>query len=466
MHRTAMTRRRRLAVVSALALGIGTAALGAGPATVLASGATRTITGTLHDGATYLIQVPRPWNGTLVLYSHGYVTPGSANPAMDAPDPLTAGWLLDNGYALAGSSYATTGWAVQQAIPDQLSTLNTFDRRVRSPARTIAWGNSLGGMITAGLLQVAPDRFAAALPMCGVVAGGVGTWNVALDSALAIQQLLGPASGLQIVNISDPTTNLGIAEEVLATAQATPQGRARIALASALGDIPGWFDPASPEPAPTDYVTQEANQFLWESEVDGPFAFDLRAELEGRAGGNVSWTTGVNFTYQLKHSSDYAEVRALYAAAGMSLSADVSTLQHATPITADPSAVRYLTKYIVFNGEIHRPVLTLHTTGDGLVVNQDEQAYRNVAQDAGDGQNLREGYVSRAGHCTFTPAETIAAFQTLMHRVTTGMWGSSTSAARLEAAATALGPTYNTVPAAFVVFKPTRFLRPYDLGTS
>ena len=87
MHRTAMTRRRRLAVVSALALGIGTAALGAGPATVLASGATRTITGTLHDGATYLIQVPRPWNGTLVLYSHGYVTPGSANPALDAPDP-------------------------------------------------------------------------------------------------------------------------------------------------------------------------------------------------------------------------------------------------------------------------------------------------------------------------------------------------------------------------------------------
>jgi hypothetical protein len=271
---------------------------------------------------------------------------------------------------------------------------------------------------------------------------------------------------LQVVNITDPTANLGIAETLLATGQATPQGRARIALASALGDIPGWFDPASPEPAPTDYVTQEANQFLWETEVDGPFAFALRAELEARAGGNVSWTTGVNFTYQLKHSSDYTEVEALYTAAGMSLSADVATLQNATPIAPDPSAVRYLTKYIVFNGVLDRPVLTLHTTGDGLVVNQDEQAYRNVAQDAGDGQMLREGYVSRAGHCTFTPAETIAAFQTLIHRVDTGMWGSSTSAARLEAAATALGPTYNTVPAAFIVFRPTRFLRPYDLGTN
>jgi pimeloyl-ACP methyl ester carboxylesterase len=465
MHRRPTTRRRRLAVVCALALGVGTAALGAGPANVFASGA-RTINGTLRDGATYLIQVPANWNGTLVLYSHGYVVPGSPNPAMDVGDPLTGAWLLGNGYALAGSSYATTGWAVQQAIPDQLDTLNAFDRRVGTPVRTIAWGHSLGGMITAALLQVAPDRFAAALPMCGVVAGGVGTWNVALDSAFAIQQLLAPTAGLQVVDITNPPANLDIAEAVLAGAQATAAGRARIALASALGDIPGWFDPSSPEPAPTDYVTQEANQFLWETEVDGPFAFELRAELEARAGGNVSWTTGVNFTYQIKTSSDYAEVKALYAAAGLNLDADIAALQSATPIARDPSAVRYLTKYIVFNGDLDRPVLTLHTTGDGLVVNQDEQAYRNVAQDAGDGQMLREGYVSRAGHCTFTPAETIAAFQTLIHRVNTGKWGSSTSAARLEAAATALGPAYNTVPAAFVVFKPTKFLRPFDLGTN
>ena len=464
MHCRQTTRRRRLSLMCALALGAGTAAIGAGPATVLAAGHARTITGTLHDGATYLIQVPANWNGTLVLYSHGYVTPGSPNPATDVGDPLTGQWLLGNGYALAGSSYATTGWALQQAIPDQLSTLNTFDRRVGTPSRTIAWGHSLGGMITAALLQLAPDRFTAALPMCGVVGGGVGTWNVALDSAVAVQQLLGPTSGLQVVDITNPTGNLGIAEALFAGAQATPQGRARIAFASALGDIPGWFDPASPEPAPTDYVTQEANQFLWETQVDGPFAFALRAELEARAGGNVSWTTGVNFTQQLRESSDYAEVQALYAAAGLSLSSDIATLQGSAPIVAAPKAVKYLTKYIVFNGDLDRPVLTLHTTGDGLVVNQDEQAYRNVAQDAGDGQMLREGYVSRAGHCTFTPAETIAAFETLIHRVNTGMWGDSTAADDLETTATALGPTYNTVPAAFIVFKPTRFLRPYDLG--
>jgi len=30
------------------------------------------------DGATYLIEVPANWNGTLFRYSHGYVIPGHA----------------------------------------------------------------------------------------------------------------------------------------------------------------------------------------------------------------------------------------------------------------------------------------------------------------------------------------------------------------------------------------------------
>ena len=46
-----------------------------------------TQTGTLPDGATHIIEVPANWNGTLLLYSHGYVVPGSANLAVDAGDP-------------------------------------------------------------------------------------------------------------------------------------------------------------------------------------------------------------------------------------------------------------------------------------------------------------------------------------------------------------------------------------------
>ncbi|MBO0789325.1 MAG: hypothetical protein J2P33_24960, partial [Actinobacteria bacterium] len=89
------------------------------------TGAVATTTGTLPDGASYKIECPAgAWNGTLFLYSHGYVTPGAPNPAQDSGDPVTAGWLLDHGFALAGSSYASTGWAIQQALPDQIGTLD------------------------------------------------------------------------------------------------------------------------------------------------------------------------------------------------------------------------------------------------------------------------------------------------------------------------------------------------------
>src|SRR5580692_11094795 len=254
-----------------------------------------TKTGTFSDGATYLMEVPSNWNGTLFLYSHGYVAPGSPNPATDVGDPATGAFLLANGFALAGSSYATTGWALHEALTDQIAVLDLFDTVFPHPVATIAWGHSLGGIITAGLIQRNPKRFSAAQPMCGVLSGGVATWNTALDGAFAFATLLAPGTGLQLVNITNPEANLALAEEMLAVAQKSPQGRARIALAAALGDLPGWFVPTSPEPSRTDFASQEANQFLWDQQVDFPFVFAFRAELEARAGGNVSWNTGVDY---------------------------------------------------------------------------------------------------------------------------------------------------------------------------
>ena len=202
-----------------------------------------TRTGALPDAATYLIEVPPNWNGTLFLYSHGYVAPGNPNPAMDVGDPATGLFLLSSGFALAGSSYAHTGWAVEEALPDQIAVLDIFKQEFGTPARTIAWGHSLGGIITAGLIQRYPERFDAALPMCGVLSGGVATWNAALDSAFVFKTLLAPGSGLQVVHIANPVANLALAEEMLSEAQSTPQGRARLALAVALADGRGFCQP-------------------------------------------------------------------------------------------------------------------------------------------------------------------------------------------------------------------------------
>jgi pimeloyl-ACP methyl ester carboxylesterase len=432
----------------------------------------KTYKGKFPDGATYVIQVPSNWNGTLVLYSHGYVVPGSSNPAKDVGDPITGTYLLTNGYALGGSSYATTGWAIRQALPDQIKVLDTFKSLVGAPTRTIAWGHSLGGMVTAGLVQKYPTRFDAALPMCGVVAGGVGTWNQALDSAFAFDVLLGANSGLQVVNISDPNKNIGIAETLLAAAQKTAAGKARIALAAALDDTPGWFDPLSPEPSSTDYATQEANQYLWLLEIDFPFAFDFRAELEGRAKGNPSWNNGVNYSPQLKNSVDYPEVQALYKAAGLSLDDDLKALNDAARIKAKASALSYLERNIIFDGQIPIPVLTLHTKGDGLVVVEDESAYEDVVDREHDGALLRQLFVHRAGHCEFTPAETVVAFDALVTRLDSGKWP-ALGAGVLNKAAKGLGTSFNVlsvngknvhVTPAYFKFQPAEFLRPFDSG--
>src|SRR4029077_13660480 len=117
------------------------------------------------------------------------------------------------------SAYKTSGWAVQDALVDQIALLNYFTRTYGETERTIAWGHSLGGMITAGLVQRNPERFAGALPMCGVLAGAVGVWNSSLDGEFAFKTLLAPnATTLQLVHIADPQGNLIQAETILAIA--------------------------------------------------------------------------------------------------------------------------------------------------------------------------------------------------------------------------------------------------------
>ena len=117
---------------------------------------------------------------------------------------------------------------------------------------------------------------------------------------------------------------------------------------------------------------------MWLQTESLPTEFASRAELEpGR--GNPSFNTGVNYKYQLSRSRDYAEVQALYTAAGLSLDADLAALKTAPRIAADPGALTYATDNIIYNGQLTVPVLTLHTTGDGLVASENEKAYARLS---------------------------------------------------------------------------------------
>src|SRR5260370_29921324 len=123
------------------------------------------------------------------------------------------------------------------------------------------------------------------------------------------------------------------------------------------------------------------------------------------------------------------------------MSRDLLTLDGPPKMSSDTSAVGYQAKYIYFNGDISVPVRPMHTIGDGLVVPENEQAYRSVVDRAGNRDLLRQVFVHRAGHCTFTPAETITAVQTLENRLSTGRWKVPSPAA-MNSHAAALGTPY------------------------
>ena len=422
--------------------------------------------------AQFIIETPQKWNGTLFLYSHGYVAPGGSNPASASPDPATGEWLLANGFGLAASSYSSTGWAIEDALHDQIALLDYIDKQLK-PKRVIAIGASLGGIITAGLIQDYPQRFAGGISLCGVLAGGVATWNTGLDAAYAFKTLLAPGSRLQLVHIGDPQANAKLAADLEAQAVQTPAGRARMALVGALADIPGWFLPTQPEPAPTDYAAIAAAQAQWESRIDFPFAFGYRAELEKRAGGNPSWNVGVDYRAELQRSPYRDEVAALYRAAAINLDADLAALNGGATIEPDAGAVAYLNRFISFNGDIAVPVITAHTTADGLVIPENDSDYGDVVRAAGHAALLRQLYVHRSGHCAFTSAEVIVIVKAMLHRLDTGKWDDAAlDAGALNAAAQALGVQDNSIGGffaaapAFTDYSPGQYPRSFTAGSA
>ncbi|MDH6549536.1 prolyl oligopeptidase family serine peptidase [Streptomyces sp. SAI-041] len=444
-----------IAATAALLLSLTSA-----PAAGAADAGPTHVDGRLPSGATYLMDVPTAWNGTVLLFSHGY-TSGPANPAQDAPDEATKSLLLQGGYALIGSSYATTGWAVTDAVPDQLATLKAFTTRFGRASRTLAWGRSYGGLVTTAIAERHPEQIDGSLSLCGLVQGGVANWNNTLDPAFALRTLLG--SDVPLVNLAGPEAATDAANTLTATvdsAQSTAAGRARIALAAALHNIPVWNAPTQTRPAATDWDAQQANQYEAVKGLLKIAAFNRRQEAETRAGGNMSWNTGVDYARLLGRSSVRKEVTELYKKAGLSLTADLAALDRAPRVSADPAAVAWMSATSSFTGELTKPQLSVHTIGDPLVPVQTESALRRAVTAAGSGPLLRQAYVDNAGHCTFSPAEQLAALHALEDRLTTGRW-QGTDPASLNSRATAADPT---TPSRYVRYHPTPYLRPYDLA--
>ncbi|CAL9668900.1 alpha/beta hydrolase family protein [Streptomyces sp. enrichment culture] len=461
------TRRLRDAVVVCLAA-VGVAALAAPTAEAgprggapCPEGSPADVTctvGQLTDGTPYRFVVPDRWNGVVIVDLDFVSRP--------AEEPLTAE-LTGRGYAVGGTTRDVTGWRIAEAIDNQASALRRFEETVGRPRWAVASGRSMGGFVSAGAAQVHPDVFDAAVPFCGGLGGAVGQWNQKLDTVFTLKNLLFPDSTLPVTGIpSDTGQATARWRSALASAQQTPAGRARIALAAAIGQLPGWGldadGAATPMPDPGDADAVQEGMYLALAGGAQPYvgqAMSSRRSIETLAGGNPSWNTGVDYARQFASASPEQRrtVREMYSRAGLDVRADVGVLSRAPRIRADPAAVAYLEKGIVFDGDLEIPVLTVNPIGDQISTVAQQQSYGKAARAAGKAALLRQSYVRSVGHCGFTPGEQVAAITAMTQRLTTGHWSDSATPEGLNRSAGRAGEA----PGRYVHYHPPVFNRPY-----
>jgi hypothetical protein len=412
-------------------------------------------TGTLTDGATWIADVPSNWNGVLLLYSHGFGPPLPAN----APDAGTRDALLARGFALAGSSYDPNGswWALDSAVRDQFETIDAVssDALPSEPDRVLAVGSSMGGLVSALEAQQGAGIIDGALSTCGIVAGAIHLNNYQLDAGYTIAKLLLSAGQApKLVNFANPGEGAAtgaILTAAVQEAQKTPEGRARLALVFAfLNVVPSA--PGVPMPPTSDAAAVEAAQYA--SAVESfpvlNFVEFGRYWIELSAGGNGSWTLGEDFSALAARSPYNKVVKTLYRQAGLDLKAELASLTAGADIPADPTAIASLHTTSVPSGHLDVPELNLHTVSDPLVPVQHENEYADVVHAAGSNNLLRQAYVDRWGHCSFSPAELVAGVEALRERVDRGYWGSLADPRKLQERASGLG----LGEAAFVKFYP------------
>lgn len=347
---------------------------------------TKHITGTI-DGANYEIKVPAGWsNGTLMVFAHGY-SPKTSDGGVDdgnATHPLPGldEELLSKGYALAGSGYRDRGWAVEEGISDTLALTNHFSQTFGAPSRTILWGLSMGSAITFKSIELYPDVYDGAIGGCAIGAGSSMMWDAVLALALAYDVGFGwPEDEWGPINdVRDDITFRDDVLPVLTDDRSDPNYEGKrefIRRLSGIPNVPVWYNSAM------------------------TFATIFRAELEQRASGSPLQNENHVYTLSPQDKKDLKKL-------GIDADKMLGQMNARTNIKADPGPRSYIQNFADYTYNITKPVITLHTIQDQIVIVANESVYKEAIMAAGKSDLLYQVYSDGDGsilpstHCLFT----------------------------------------------------------------
>jgi pimeloyl-ACP methyl ester carboxylesterase len=362
----------------------------------------------VNKGASYAIEVPKNWNGMLVMYAHGYAGTGAS---LTAAPPAIRRHLISQGYAWAASSYSKNYYDVRAGVEDTNALALAFTdiaktngRTLAVPSKTYIIGVSMGGHITAAAVDeeniaTAKNkvRYNGAVPMCGVL-GDTELFDYFTAYQLAAQKEAGiPATSWPVTNWTDIQpqvlsklfASFPTAATPTASAVPTAQGQQLKTIVQNLtGGARPLFDVGYAGPL--------------QSTVWGTFGSD--GTITGILNERVVST--VNTVYQLDNNPAVSAAEQAYTDSMLK----VAPVTDANRLRSD--GLRWVPKT---NAIISVPVVTIHTLGDMYVPFSMEQIYKRRADKQGTSGLLVQRAIRGVSHCDFTFAEQAAAFDAMIN---------------------------------------------------
>jgi pimeloyl-ACP methyl ester carboxylesterase len=342
-----------------------------------------------------VICIPPNWNGRLIIYAHGFV-PEQA-PLELPSDELTLSdgtfvpnLFLSQGFAFATSSFHKNGVAIEQGAED-LNKLLQYFRSVVPPQslqKVFITGASEGGLIALLLLEHYPGKYDAGLALCAPVGGAPDLIRYTYDFRVVFDYFFPAVFTFGAVDVPKDAFSF-------------------------------W---QTPDPNDNDYVKLISEALTNDQTATAQLFNVTKAAIDPTDLSSSAITTALSLLfYSIFGTNDQ-----ITTAGGIPYDNRSTTYVGSTNdaalnaaverIESDGRARAYARRFYQPIGNLHAPLVTLHTTLDEVVPFQHELNYSNLVATKNKSAFLSVIPIPRYGHCNFTSQEIFQAFSLMVQQ--------------------------------------------------